>query len=105
MRPRAFRQRADLILPLAGRVFVFDAHDALAHHRRLDTTFAPIVSLGILHNSGRYAYDLSVVDSDGSMWRHDSASNADWYSWGVTVRAPGAGRVVSAVDGRPDWEV
>lgn len=103
--PRAFRQRTDLILPLAGRVFVFDAHDALAHHRRLDTTFEPIVVLGVTHNSGRYAYDLSVVDDGGSMWRTSGGRNADWYSWGVPVRAPGAGRVVTATDGRPDWEV
>jgi hypothetical protein len=27
VRPRPFRQRTPLILPLAGRVFVFDAHD------------------------------------------------------------------------------
>ena len=105
VRPREFRQRTDLILPLAGRVFVFDAHDGLAHHRRLDTTFPVIAKLGLTRNPGRYAYDLSVVDEAGSMWRTDGKRNEDWYSWGVPVRAPGAGKVVAAVNDRPDWEV
>lgn len=105
VRPQVFHQHTDLILPLTGRVFVFDAHDAMAHHRRLDTTFEPIVKIGITRNPGRYAYDLSVVDDRGSMWRTNGSRNGDWYSWGVTVRAPGAGRVVAAVDGRPDWVV
>ena len=105
VRPRAFPQHADLILPLAGRVFVFDAHDGLAHHRRLDTTFPPIAKLGLTRNPGRYAYDLSLVDEKGSMWRTDGKRNDDWYSWGVPVRAPGAGKVVAAVNDQPDWEV
>ena len=105
VRPRAFRQHTDLILPLAGRVFVFDAHDGLAHHRRLDTTFPPIAKLGLTRNPGRYAYDLSVVDENGSMWRTDGKRNEDWYSWGVVVRAPGAGKVVAGVNDQPDWEV
>jgi hypothetical protein len=103
--PRAYAQHADLILPLAGRVFVFDAHDALAHHRRLDTTFPPIAQLGLTRNPGRYAYDLSVVDEQGSMWRTEGKSNEDWYTWAVPVRAPGAGRVVTAANDQPDWEV
>jgi len=105
VRPRVYEQRTKLMLPLAGRVFVFDAHDALAHHRRLDTTFEPIVKLGLAHNSGRYAYDLSLVDERGSMWRTDGKKNADWWSWGVPVRAPAAGRVAKVHLDRPDWEV
>jgi hypothetical protein len=105
VRPRAFEQKTKLMFPLAGRVFVFDAHDALAHHRRLDTSFEPIAKLGLTHNSGRYAYDLSLVDEKGSMWRTDGKRNPDWWSWGVPVRAPAAGRVAKAYGDRPDWEV
>lgn len=105
VRPHPFVQHTRLVLPITGRVFVFDAHDPLAHHRRLDTTFAPIAKLGLHHNSGRYAYDLSLVDEKGSMVRTDGAANADWWSWNVPVRAPGAGRVVKVFDDREDWEV
>ena len=105
VRPRAFVQHTPLVLPITGRLFVFDAHDPLAHHRRMDTTFAPIAKLGLTRNSGRYAYDLSLVDEKGSMWRTDGATNADWWSWNVPVRAPGAGRVVKVYDDREDWEV
>ncbi len=103
--PRHFPQRADLILPLAGRVFVFDAHDALAHHRRVDFEFPPIRPMGIQHNSGRYAYDLSLVDEKGSMWRTDGKAREDWWSWGVPVRAPAAGRVVAMRDSAVDWQM
>lgn len=105
VRPRPFVQHTSLVLPITGRVFVFDAHDPMAHHRRMDTTFAPIAKLGLHHNSGRYAYDLSLVDPQGSMVRTDGATNADWWSWNVPLRAPGDGRVVKVYDDREDWEV
>ena len=103
--PRQFVQHADLILPLAGRVFVFDAHDAMAHHRRVDFEFPPIRPMKLGHNSGRYAYDLSLVDEKGSMWRTDGRKREDWWSWGVPVRAPAAGRVVSVRDTARDWQM
>ena len=103
--PRRYDQRADLILPLAGRVFVFDAHDTFAHHRRLDFEFPPIRPMAVKHNSGRYAYDLSLVDDQGSMWRTDGKSTEDWWSWDAPVRAPAAGRVVAVRDSAVDWKM
>jgi len=103
--PQEFKQRTDLILPIAGRLIVFDGHDALAHHRRFDTSFEPVARLGLTRNPGRYACDLSIVDERGSMWRTDGRSHADWWSWDAPLRAPGAGRVVVAINDRPDYEV
>jgi hypothetical protein len=96
--------RTDLILPLSGRVLVFDGHDFYAHHRRWNLAH-PIVGKLFRRNSGRYAYDFSIVDSSGRMYRGNGARNEDWYSWNAPVLAPGAGTVVAAVSNEPDWQV
>lgn len=103
--PRTFVQGVDLILPVRGRVFVFDAHDGLAHHRRFDPAFVPIRPMNLSHNSGRYAYDLSLVDSTGSMWRTDGRRREDWWSWNQPVRAVGNGRVAATCDTAKDYEI
>ncbi len=100
-----YLSRTRLILPLAGRVLVFDGHDYYAHHRRWNLAHPLMRQLGFHGNSGRYAYDLSIVDSAGRMFRGDGDRNEDWYSWDAVVRAPGAGTVVAAVDDQPDWEI
>jgi hypothetical protein len=101
---RDYTARAELVLPLQGRVLVFDGHDFYSHHRRFNLAH-PVVGKLFRRNSGRYAYDLSVVDSSGRMYRGDGARNEDWYSWNVPVRAPGEGMVVAAESGEPEWEV
>ena len=101
---RDYAARTDLVLPLRGRVLVFDGHDFYAHHRRWNLAH-PVVGKLFRRNSGRYAYDFSVVDSSGRMYRGDGARNEDWYSWNVPVLAPGAGTVVAAESGEPDWEI
>ena len=101
---REYATRTELILPLRGRVLVFDGHDFYAHHRRWNLAH-PVVGKLFRHNSGRYAYDLSIVDSAGRMYRGDGARNEDWYSWNAPVLAPGAGTVVAAESGEADWEV
>ncbi len=101
---RDYTTRTELVLPLRGRVLVFDGHDFYAHHRRWNLAH-PVVGKLFRHNSGRYAYDLSIVDSAGRMYRGDGARNEDWYSWNAPVLAPGAGTVVAAESGEADWEV
>jgi murein DD-endopeptidase MepM/ murein hydrolase activator NlpD len=54
---------------------------------------------------GRFAYDLSIVDSAGRMYRGAGSRNEDWYSWNAPVLSPGAGTVVAAESGEQDWEV
>ena len=101
---RDYVTRTDLVLPLRGRVLVFDGHDFYAHHRRWNLAH-PVVGKLFRHNSGRYAYDLSIVDSAGRMYRGDGGRNEDWYSWNAPVLAPGAGTVVAAESAEQDWEV
>jgi hypothetical protein len=105
VRPIEWRQAVDLILPLKGRILVFDGHDFYAHHRRIDYEHPILKKAGVRGNSGRYAHDLSLVDDDDKMYRTDGKRNEDWYSWGAPVRAPGAGRVVAAENGMPDYDV
>ena len=101
---RDYVTRTGLVLPLRGRVLVFDGHDFYAHHRRWNLAH-PVVGKLFRRNSGRYAYDFSIVDSVGRMYRGDGTRNEDWYSWNAPVLAPGTGRVVAAESGEPDWEV
>jgi hypothetical protein len=101
---RDYVTRTDLALPLRGRVLVFDGHDFYAHHRRWNLAH-PVVGKLFRHNAGRYAYDLSLVDSAGRMYRGAGGRNEDWYSWNAPVLSPGAGTVVAAESGEQDWEV
>jgi Peptidase family M23 len=48
-----------------------------------------------------YAIDwIAIVD--GVPFAGDGSENSDWYGFGATVTAAASGRVVKAVDGRPD---
>jgi hypothetical protein len=105
VRPVEYRQTVDLVLPLRGRLLVFDGHDFYAHHRRVDYQNPILQKAGLRGNSERYAHDLSLVDSAGKMFRTDGKRNDDWYSWGAPVRAPGAGRVVAVESRMPDYDV
>ena len=101
---RDYSTRADLVVPLRGRVLVFDGHDFYSHHRRWNLAH-PVVGKLFRHSSSRYAYDFSIVDPAGRMYRGDGGRNEDWYSWNAPVVAPGSGTVVAAASGEPDWEV
>lgn len=103
--PRERRQQTALVLPLAGRSIVFDGHDFHAHHRRWNLAHPIIRAVGFDGNSGRYAYDLSLVDGAGRMYRGTGDRNSDWLSWEAPVRAPAAGTVVASANDEPDWEV
>lgn len=105
VRPARPRNTPALLLPVQGRVLVFDGHDALSHHRRWNLAHPVIRAVGFTGNSGRYAYDLSLVDSLGRMFRGTGEHNADWYSWEAPVRAPAAGVVVAVANDQPDWEI
>ncbi|HEY0157620.1 MAG TPA: M23 family metallopeptidase [Thermoanaerobaculia bacterium] len=100
--PRPYDTKADLILPMRGRVFVHDGHDFLSHHRRLDITGGMTTALGITTNMMRYAYDLVLVDERGSMHRGDGEKNEEWYGFGQPILAPADGTVVLARGDQPD---
>ena len=88
--------------PVAGRVLVWDGHDALSHHRRWDYLLPPIRAFGFSSNAMRYSYDFVPVDDAGRMHSGDGEANADWFGFGQPVRAPAAGVVVQVRDDRPD---
>jgi len=102
VKPRRYETKSDLILPMRGRVFVHDGHDFLSHHRRLDLTGDMTTALKINENMTRYAYDFTIVDEQGRMYRNNGEKNEEWFGFGQPVLAPADGVVVSAAGDRPD---
>jgi len=91
-----------LVLPVEGRVLVWDGHDLLSHHRRFDTEHPLLKQMGIGANAMRYSYDFVPVDAEGRMAVGDKARNESYLGFGRPVRAPADGVVVAALDSRPD---
>ncbi|MBN9546697.1 MAG: M23 family metallopeptidase [Alphaproteobacteria bacterium] len=91
-----------LMLPLAGKVWVWDGHDLLAHHRRWDYSNPDIAGFGFSSNAMRYSYDLVRVDGEGRRVIGDAARNENHLSFGLPVRAPAAGTVVEIENGQTD---
>ncbi len=89
-------------MPLAGRVFVWDGHDELGHHRRWDYSIPFLKQIGFNSNGMRYSYDFVLVNEANEMSKHDAARNEDWLSFGATVRAVEDGTVVAVVSKHPD---
>lgn len=111
--PLSFQNKTDLILPVRGRVLVWDGHDYNSHHRRFDYTHPFFVAQGNKTNFQRYGYDFVIVDEEGSIHRGQPRVNDDWYrarpdrmedyySFGAPIYAAGAGRVVFVKDINPD---
>jgi len=100
--PKAFVPGTRLSFPLAGPVFVHDGHELTAHHRRLDITGGMTTHFGIKANFMRYAHDLVITDTAGSLYRTDGATPEDWYGYGAPVLAAGDGVVIEMHDGMPD---
>jgi hypothetical protein len=94
--PLKYEVKADLMLPVTGRVFVHDGHDFYSHHRRFDITGDMTTALGISTNMTRYAYDFTIIDEQGKMHRDDGAENEEWFGFGAPILAPADGVVVKA---------
>lgn len=91
-----------LILPLKGRVLVWDGHDIYSHHRRWDYSNAELRRIGYTANFARYSYDFVIVDEHDRMMRSDEDKNENYFGFGQPVYAPGDGTVVEMHDGDPD---
>jgi Peptidase family M23 len=111
--PVPYQTKTPLILPVRGRVLVWDGHDYQSHHRRFDYTRGAFVRLGIKANFQRYAYDFVVVDDQGVMHRAAPGAGDEWYpgksdtneayhGFGAPIYAAGTGRVAAIHDGEPD---
>ncbi len=102
--PRDNPPKTNLILPLAGRVFVWEGHDFYAHHRRVPLHAGSAQKLGLRANPNRYASDLVIVDEKGQMYRGDPYNKKNWYTYGVPIYAPADGKVVASANDIPDNE-
>jgi hypothetical protein len=104
-RPVEYRPKTKLILPLRGRLLVYDGHDYYSHHRRIDLSNPMLKRLGLGANPVRYAYDFSPIDEAGSWYRGDSEKPENWIGYGAPVYAPAAGLVVSVATDVPDNKI
>jgi murein DD-endopeptidase MepM/ murein hydrolase activator NlpD len=111
--PVAYKTRTNLILPVRGRLLIWDGHDLQSHHRRFDYTAAHFRKRGSDTNYQRYGYDFVIVDERGSMYRGPEKRVDDWYrgpidnnsdylGFGADILAAGAGTVAALHDGEPD---
>lgn len=91
-----------LILPVEGRVLVYDGYDALSHHRRSDFRGSLGDMMKITGNFQRFGIDLVLIDREGRLWRGDGKRTSDWFGWGQPVRAAAPGTIVAMHDGQPD---
>ncbi len=91
--PIFYQPKTNLILPLRGRILVYEGHDFYAHHRRVDLTNEVVAQLGVKTNPTRYGYDFSVADENGSIFRRRGERNEDWLGFGKPILAPAGGVV------------
>jgi hypothetical protein len=63
--PVPYETKTRLILPVKGRVLVWDGHDRQSHHRRFDYTRPPFAQRGNRTNYQRHGYDFVVVNEQG----------------------------------------
>jgi hypothetical protein len=86
-----------LLLPLKGRVWLWDGHDLYSHHRRRNYTDPMARKLGYISNMDRYAYDFVLVDQRDRMAKHDDDSqNEDYLGYRAPVWAVADGVVLQA---------
>lgn len=100
--PVYYETKTDLILPLKGRMIVYDGHDFYAHHRRFDYMLPPLQQLGFNSNFMRYSYDFCPVNEQGEMFKGKEENNEAWFGFGMPVYASGDGKVAASTDGMPD---
>ena len=102
--PRDYQPRTNLILPLAGRIFIWEGHDFYAHHRRVPLHAENVRKLCIHANANRYGSDLVIVDEQGRMYHDDPYNKKNWYTYGAPIYAPGEGKVTASANHVPDNE-
>ena len=100
--PRTYEDKTPLILPLRGKIFVWEGHDLYAHHQRVPLSNSKVRSLGIDANSNNFASDLIYLDVQGREYHDDPRKLDNWYSYGQPIYAPGAGIVLATANDIPE---
>jgi len=100
--PRTYEDKTALILPLRGKIFVWEGHDLYAHHQRVPLSNPKVKSLGITANSNNFASDFIYVDGQGREYHDDPRILENWYGYGKPIYAPGAGIVLATANDIPE---
>lgn len=100
--PRAYVPKTPLVLPLRGRLLVWDGHDFYSHHRRIPLNDPRVMTFGMRANYNRFAVDLIAVDAQGRTHTGTAYDKEHWFTYGMPIYAPGAGRVVASANHVPD---
>lgn len=111
--PELYQTKTNLILPVKGRILVWDGHDINSHHRRFDYTDSLFIKRGTTMNFQRYGYDFVVVDELGTMYKGKPKINLEWYDdvpdansdylgFGVPIYATGDGIINDVREGVED---
>ncbi len=100
--PRTYEDKTPLVLPLRGKIFVWEGHDLYAHHQRVPLSNSEVKSLGIAANSNNFASDFIYLDAEGRAYHGDPRKLDDWYSYDQPIYAPGAGIVLAAANDVPE---
>jgi peptidase M23-like protein len=100
--PRFYQTKTALMLPLEGKIFVWEGHDFYAHHLRVPFSSAKVKALGIVADSNDFAMDFIYTDDQGRAYHDDPQKLENWYGYGKPIFAPGAGTVIAVADDIPD---
>jgi hypothetical protein len=100
--PRTYQNKTELILPLRGKIFVWEGHDSYAHHLRVPLSNPKVQALGVTANSNAFASDFIYLDEHGREYHDDPRKLDNWYSYGQPIYAPGAGVVLAAANDIPE---
>jgi len=100
--PKKYEQKEIFKFPLKGKIFVYDAHDLYAHHRRFDYEFAPIKEIGLSANFMRYAYDFIILDNSNNQFKNEGKKDEDYFGFGATVYSIAQGKVIYASNTHKD---
>lgn len=110
VKPKLYKQRVKLTLPLKEKIVILDGHDFYSHHRRVNISFLKEITKGIAKsNFNRYGLDLTILGEDGNtrqMTDDEKDKNYDFHITNVKkfytdeaiVYAPADGEVVDIVD-------
>jgi len=100
--PRTYEDKTSLILPLRGKIFVWEGHDFFSHHLRVPLADPDVQRRGITANSNNFASDFIYVDETGRAYHDDPRKLGNWYGYGKPVYAPGGGVVLASANDIPD---